>query len=1065
MTFHLLQLDYDNSATILLRAPVYESMSAGRGSFDFVKVSTVFGSPGSGKTAAVQAEFLAALQSGLKPSQILVLSATRESANSLRDSLALAMQGAAPSALARTISSFGFSIIRHRALAAGEHLPELISGSEQDRILAELISEHLEAGDLEMWPKHINSTVISLAGFRTELRDLITVCLEHGLSFEQLNELSVRYSKPVWSGAAQIYARYLEVVNGPQHRERYDPSQILREAAEVLGAQLWPQEVADIQLILVDDAQELTPAASNLIRVAASRGARLCLFGDPDASTLGFRSADPRAMSDLANLVASDNATAVETRFLGTGGHPSEIRAKLAKVAAQIETAQAGRQRKALFLPDSAASTLIEAQSDTSVEPVKPAVEAMVLVQPQAELAWLARRLRELHLYQEIPWSQMAVVARSQSNLQQLSAALSHEGVPVRLDTQSPLRDEFATRALLRVCWLVLNKPELTIYVAIEALPSPLCGLDALGLRRLRRALRRQELLADGPANSNELLVNLFSDQTLLDDLRGPEVRSARRFLITYFKALEMAKLPAVSVEDLLWLFWSESGLDKSWQALSRGVGEVAVQANKNLDAVVALFAAANRYVERHPGANAATFIEQQLALGLPEDTLAPNELNAEKVSLLTPAALISRTFTVVALPGLIEGVWPNLRPRSSLLGAAALDSLLAGRLDDPNAAQKSELPGELRMLYKAIGACYGHLLISATEAEETQVSQFVRLLVGEVPKTTNYAATPLSLRGIVGNLRRQLASLPVSAESERSQAALGLARLANAGIAGASPDSWYGLAPVSTIEPLVDLSNPDAQVFVRPSQLENFIKCPLHWFLNAHGGSDSTFSANLGSLLHEAFELASEVSDQAIWGLVESKWHTLEFESLWLEQAAERKAKRMISNLVQYLQGFQKEGGTVLGSEVDFAFDFGRAHVRGQVDRIEKLADGRVMIVDLKTGSKQFSAADAIHHAQLGVYQLAFEHSAFEGVPAESDFAGAKLLLVSGSKPTERAQPSLLENPALKVEFEQILNQATNGMAMANKVFLAEVGSHCYNSNEFGSCSIHLTKAVSFVG
>jgi hypothetical protein len=37
--------------------------------------------------------------------------------------------------------------------------------------------------------------------------------------------------------------------------------------------------------------------------------------------------------------------------------------------------------------------------------------------------------------------------------------------------------------------------------------------------------------------------------------------------------------------------------------------------------------------------------------------------------------------------------------------------------------------------------------------------------------------------------------------------------------------------------------------------------------------------------------------------------------------------------------------------------------------------------------------------------------------------------------------------------------------MAMTENVFIAEVGSHCTNENEYGSCKIHLTKAVSFVG
>jgi RecB family exonuclease len=422
----------------------------------------------------------------------------------------------------------------------------------------------------------------------------------------------------------------------------------------------------------------------------------------------------------------------------------------------------------------------------------------------------------------------------------------------------------------------------------------------------------------------------------------------------------------------------------------------------------------------------------------------------------------------VVALPQLIEGVWPNLRPRSSLLGATTLDALMSGRIEDASQTQRSELPDELRMLHKAVGATAERLLVSATSTEDNQISQFIGLMLGEIPEPTHFDASALTLRGMAGSLRRKLAH---SDGPESDSFALGLARLAGAGVAGAHPDSWYGLLPISTIEPLTDLAAQD--VVIRPSQLENFVKCPLHWFLNAHGGGDKTFSANLGSLVHKALELGTEVNEESLWKLVESKWHTLSFESDWLEQAGERKAKKMIGNMVQYLRKFQADGAQVIGREVSFEFQIQNALVRGQVDRLELYPDGRVMIVDLKTGSKIFSAEDARENPQLGLYQLAFENGAFENLlnwpsyfnPAGAKLAGAKLLLVSGDKPTEREQSSIEQDASAKDRFEKMISAATSGMAMTDQVFIAQVGSHCTNDNEYGSCKIHLTKAVSYAG
>ena len=1039
-------------------------MSLSQGSFERMRVTTVFASPGAGKTTEIKRRFLEATgECKLAVDQVLVLAASREAANSLRDELALSLQRATPGALARTLSSFAFAIVRTKAIANGAPLPELISGSEQDRILAEIIGVGLQTGVAEAWPKHINAQVMQLNGFRAELRDLITACLEHGVSVVQLRELGAMHKKPEWVAAADFYERYLAVVSGADFESRYDTTMLLREAADWLNALAeWPPAIADIKLILVDDAQELTPAASNLLLTLSSRGADLVLVGDPDASTLGFRAADPRAMSNLARAVvgaASELDSAVEEIFLQPqhAVRTPAISRVLAKVSSQIDTARAGRQRKGLN-PQQA---LVDAD--------KTGLEGHVFEQPQSEVAWLARRLRELHLYDGIAWSEMAVVARSRGQLDQLAVDLAHESVPVDLaGTQSALRDEFGSRILLRTADVLLNYRKVDAALAVELLTSPLCGLDSLGMRRLRRGLRREELLADGTRNSDELLCALFDAPGSAVAVKSQEGKKVDRFLRNYFAAAEIAKDKSQSIEDLLWQIWDSSGLAKTWHELSRGVGEVALQANRNLDSAVALFAAANRYAERNPGADPRIFVDQQLALGLPEDTLALNDFQNQSVLLLTPSGLIGRRFRVVALPQLIEGVWPNLRPRSSLLGATTLDALMSGRIEDASQTQRSELPDELRMLHKAVGATAERLLVSATSTEDNQISQFIGLMLGEIPEPTNFDASALTLRGMAGSLRRKLA---LSDGPDSDSFALGLARLAGAGVAGAHPDSWYGLLPLSTMEPLTDLAAQDA--VIRPSQLENFVKCPLHWFLNSHGGGDKTFSANLGSLVHKALELGTEVNEESLWKLVESKWHTLSFESDWLEQAGERKAKKMIGNMVQYLRKFQADGAQVIGREVSFEFQIQNALVRGQVDRLELYPDGRVMIVDLKTGSKIFSAEDARENPQLGLYQLAFENGTFENLlnwpsdfnPADAKLAGAKLLLVSGDKPTEREQSSIEQDASAKDRFENMISAAAIGIAMTDQVFIAQVGSHCTNDNEYGSCKIHLTKAVSYAG
>jgi len=64
-----------------------------------------------------------------------------------------------------------------------------------------------------------------------------------------------------------------------------------------------------------------------------------------------------------------------------------------------------------------------------------------------------------------------------------------------------------------------------------------------------------------------------------------------------------------------------------------------------------------------------------------------------------------------------------------------------------------------------------------------------------------------------------------------------------------------------------------------------------------------------------------------------------------------------------------------------------------------------------------------------------------------------------------EREQGSLELDPSARAYFETLVDSVANGMAMPERIFVAKVSSHCTNDKEFGSCDLHLRKAVSYVG
>jgi superfamily I DNA/RNA helicase/RecB family exonuclease len=1004
-------------------------------------VATVIGSPGSGKTSCLKARFLHLIDKGAKPEQIVVIAQTRDSANLYRDQLALELQSATAGPVAKTLTSLAFSVLVDRARKLNSPTPTLLSGSEQDAMLQEILKNQ----DPEIWPKQLDNTVRSLTGFRTELRDLIAVAIEHGITPEQLSHLAQQQNVSQWQAASICYQQYLDLQNSAES-QKYDSASLLREAASVVaGSDNLPEMVTDIKSLLIDDAQELTPAAGEFIFALTKLGAGVSLFGDPDVATLSFRVANPKAMTLLAERIAKSKSTTPDTIYLESNHRvrPPEISLALARVSSQIEVARAGRQRKGLTV-------------SSGEQAVGEGLVAKVFRSRTDELAYVAGALRRRHLFDEVAWSNMALVARSRPELDALALVLSSHSVPVRITgSASALKADHAAGELLNLAAVCLSDEPVSLAQAEQLLTSDVCGLDALSLLRFKRALRRAH--QDSEATSDELLLSAMTEPAMVSLVRSQEARKVEKFLRLVEQTKQLAKEPEATTEAVLWNLISGTALMDRWVVASRGVSELAMQAGKNLDSVMALFAAAARFTERNPESRPLDFVLDQLAREIPEDSLALNNLSGEYVTLLTPSGLIGRSFDTVLLPGLIEGVWPNLKPRSSLLGAQALDALATREIENISELTKSELSGELRMFNKAIGAARSKVLITATDQEQEQISQFVALVNGSIPEPESTIPRSFTLRSLVGDMRRDLAS----GTGDNSELAMGLARLASANVPGSDPASWYGLLPISTEEPLTDLTS--ELVTVRPSQLESYLKCPLHWFLQNHGGRSDSFSASLGTLVHEVLEVSSSSDLAELQRLTDSRWHSLEFEADWLEDLGKRRAAKMLANLASYLKQFEDQGSTVLAKEQNFRFEFDHVRVQGQVDRIEKYEDGTIMIVDLKTGSSAPTEADTATNPQLALYQMALLEGGFEeiGKISQEQLAGAKLLIVGGEKYTERPQPAMSEDTS--AGFKKLLLETTEGMA--KQVFVAEISNHCDSDREYGSCKLHLTRAVSYVG
>src|SRR6266702_1275145 len=270
---------------------------------------------------------------------------------------------------------------------------------------------------------------------------------------------------------------------------------------------------------------------------------------------------------------------------------------------------------------------------------------------------------------------------------------------------------------------------------AIELLTGPLGGSDALGLRRLRRSLQAAARAA-GEDLPEQPLAAALRDPRELTLMEGPAADAAGRLARLLSIARESAR--EGTAHDVLWAVWDASGLAPAWQAASAAGGSRGAAADRDLDAVCALFDSAARFTARLPPGSPVLFLQSLTGQEIPGDTLAERAAPGHAVRILTAHRAKGLEWDLVVVAGVQEGVWPGLRMRSSLLGMDELVDAAAGAgaqgADATAAALASKLLNEERRLfYVAITRARRALVVTAAGGDDSEErpSRFLAELAG----------------------------------------------------------------------------------------------------------------------------------------------------------------------------------------------------------------------------------------------------------------------------------------------------------------------------------------------
>ncbi|MET9923664.1 MULTISPECIES: ATP-dependent DNA helicase [unclassified Streptomyces] len=984
------------------------------------------------------------------------------------------------------------------------------------------------------WPDELRAC-LTTRGFADEVRAVLARSRELGLGPDALAAFARRTGRPDWSAAAQFLAEYLDVLDAQgvlDYAELVHRAVLLAERPEV-SAQLAgaydavyvdeyqdtdPAQVRllhalagnrvggsrsagrgahagdEVRAAHAGDGRRVAGAGAVLRGRDMGAGRTLVAFGDPDQSIYTFRGADVNGILEFPDTFLRADGTPAPVGVLTTSRRSgSELLA-----ATRLLT----RRMPLTRLP----ADTVRAHRELQAVREGGRVETYTYPTASTELDNIADLLRRAHLEDGVPWREMAVLVRAGGrSLPAVRRALTSAGVPLEVDGDDlPLRHEPAVAPLLTALRTVataalrtgradeertgraadegqdeggqetapVTAPWLTTETALTLLTSPLGSMDAADLRRLGRALRDEERAAGVtvPAPSDELLARALAEPERLVTHDPAYAHGAQRLGALLRKARELLE-GGGTAEEALWTLWNGTPWPGRLERAALRGGAGGRNADRDLDAVCALFETAARAEERTGGRGALNFLEEVDAQDIAADTLSRRTARPDAVRLMTAHRSKGLEWRLVVVAGVQEGLWPDLRRRGSLLEA---DRIGRDGLAEP-LTPGALLAEERRLFYVAATRARERLIVTAVKApadDGDQPSRFLTELGVEPRDVTGRPRRPLAVAALVAELRATTVD-PAASDALRDAAAHRLARLAaltdDEGqqlVPAAHPSRWWGLdEPTRSAVPLRDRDQPVTLSGSALDQLAN--TCALQWFLGREVKADApaTAAQGFGNVVHVlADEVASSRTPADLDVLMErldSVWNGLAFDAPWKSEQEKDQARAALERFLHW-HVLDRGGRTPAASEHDFdvTLEAGEyaVRIRGSMDRVEEDAEGRAYVVDFKTGKSAPTKDEVATHPQLAVYQLAVREGAvdevFDGRRPEP--GGAELVQLRQPAPKKEGGDAFPKVQAQEPPAGEWVSDllATAAGKVLDERFTPTTGTHCAHCTFRASCS-----------
>jgi DNA helicase-2/ATP-dependent DNA helicase PcrA len=945
----------------------------------------VIAGPGTGKTRVITEKVLYLIaEHGMAPESILALTFTEKAAGEMTDRIRgrLAEVNVRGQPLVSTFHSFCYNLVQEFADRLG------LRGAL--RLLCGPLYVQFVVDQLDHLVTHHTYLVDRTTTFARTLADFASRCHDEGLIDRNLVKEADAWLETLPAGDRKAGLEVHDLAASlPILLERQYASHVvsygdlLTLAVRLLreNDDLRRQLQARYQYILVDELQDNNTVQFELVNLLAERHRRILVVGDEDQCIYRFRGAGLGLLERFQTQWESAPLN-IDRRMAAkpaSGLHIVNLEENFRSTTAIIETCttlirnntqrfqQKVLRRAEALTKNPPAGPLFQGQGEGKSGPDK-------VVLARLETDELERRYLVHEIGQRLRSGirkpgDIAVLCRSLGHVTTLVSDLRGAGMAVEVVGEGGLFSNPVVREIL--AWLkALDNPgaeEVALHRVIRLQSFGLSFADQYALGKAAR-------LAKAPMMT--LIESLANGKS--DPIPGVSPRGLRHLvrLSSFYREFKKQS-QAESQPDLVWLINQIVGVS----GLNGRLKLETPQGRQNINAVNGLLQMAKNYEEHYPDPRLhgfMRFLDLLEEVGHDETIGSPTE-DETTIKVMTVHQAKGREFPVVVIGGLSDR-FPSQNRRE--WHRKFLDYLTIQGQDVELIHQEEER----RVLYVALSRAQEELLLSAYEKRNGQPVQRVSPFPDEltaasavetctIPAESVTALVPgaeaLRTREAIEMRLHYLISrlgvhLNADVVDETFQEAL---RLMAALLAQASgeervrqvlaqlglPHDWQLPAPAAEAMPCIT-----GPLRLSPSALQNYYDCPRQYYYKYVVGipQPARTAARLGTAIHKALELfhgkhvlVNEAHLPELIELFQAEVAQVEFDS---QRERDQAMARGRALLTQHLEEEAARCADIANLEVEKVLTLSLADdvtLETRIDRIDTLADGRVRIIDYKTG------------------------------------------------------------------------------------------------------------------